>query len=205
MEFTYYGDILGISSAYELGFDIAKNKLNRFYNEVYKTLKNYCQQNITTKVWMFSDSLFIYGDNALTALEEIQLVYDNLLSDDILLRGAMVKGKLSFEIRTSNDNIEKQLPVDDVLVRATGLEKFYKGARLIIENELASEFLQNYPDWATNEGFQKTYMNYHNINNSKILKCICPTPDQRNYEYLYPITEMDEDIDYVERKRKLKI
>jgi hypothetical protein len=151
---------------------------------------------------MFSDSLFIYGDDALFALDYIPLVFNNLLSHDLLLRGAMVKGKLAFEPRFTIANFDKGLPTDDVLARANGLEKLYKGARFIIESNLASDLFTEYPQWATNEGYQRTFMNQ--VINGHILSHICPTPDQNNYEFLYPWTGADENIDYEEKQKNLK-
>jgi hypothetical protein len=84
-------------------------------------------------------------------------VYVNLFYKGLLLRGAMVKGKLSFDPRLDTQNYEKKLPSDDTLARAVGLESKFKGARLIIENELANELLRTnrVNDWMTTEGYPR--------------------------------------------------
>ncbi len=45
MDFTYYGDLLGISGLYKLSPSIAHSKLNDFYNTTFFSLSNYCNQH----------------------------------------------------------------------------------------------------------------------------------------------------------------
>lgn len=42
MEFTYYGDLLGIGDNYKLSPDAARNKLDIFYETTFSILKQYC-------------------------------------------------------------------------------------------------------------------------------------------------------------------
>jgi len=187
VEFTYYGDLLGISGYYRLNPSVAKDKLNLFYDITFESLSGYCRQNDNATVAMFSDSLLFYGDDVHTALEQLHSVYVRLLHQGLLLRGAVVKGKLQFEPRLTLENYEKRLPQDDTLARAMGLESTKKGARLLIENQLAAELLDQYPEWLTQEGYVMSFGNIHyaGVPDSGVLRRISPTPEQDTYEYLY--------------------
>jgi hypothetical protein len=187
MEFTYYGDLLGISGYYRLNPRVAKEKLNQFYDITFESLSEYCRQNTMANVEMFSDSLLFYGDDVTTAIEQLHSVYTRLLYKGLLLRGAVVKGRLQFEPRLTFDNYQKKLPQDDTLARAMGLESTKKGARLLIENQLAAELLDQYPEWLTQEGYVMSFNNpqYAGVPESSILRRISPTPEQDTYEYLY--------------------
>ena len=195
MGFTFYGDLLGISGYYKLSPKIAKDKLDVFYETVFFSLSDYCNANANAnvKVHMFSDSLLFYGDDPASALEELHHVYVKLIHKGLLLRGAIVDGKLSFQIRTELSNFDKQLPDDDSLARAVGLESTKKGARLLIEPLLAENILSEYPEWLTHEGYINTqgHSNIPNRNHylrvpyESILRRITPTPDQDAYECLY--------------------
>ncbi|MBA4419300.1 MAG: hypothetical protein C0392_15560 [Syntrophus sp. (in: bacteria)] len=68
-----------------------------------------------------------------------------------------------------------------------GLESTTKGARLLIENKLAAELLDQYPEWLTQEGYIMSFSNKHyaSVPDSSILRRISPTPGQDTYEYLY--------------------
>ena len=199
MDFTYYGDLLGISGYYKLSPDLAKNKLSDFYNTVFSDLSNYCN-NRQVCVHMFSDSLLIYGDDPIQALEELHHVYVKLIHKGLLLRGAIVNKKLKFQIRTELENFTKQLPGDDALARAVGLESSKKGARLLIEPELAESILANYPEWLTIEGYVNNQHKcpYRNLSYQDIKRKIIPTPKLDSYELLYFWIRSDEhhDIDY---------
>jgi hypothetical protein len=146
--FTYYGDLLGIGNYYRLSPAIAQNKLHEFYNECFNTIRNHVRQpNQDNRIEMFSDSLFVIGDDAVEGLRLLGLLYGNLIRKDLLLRGAMVKGKLAFEPRVTIANFEKRLPKDDTLAKAAGLEKSQKGARLLVENDLVQEMMADCPKW----------------------------------------------------------
>jgi len=181
--FTFYGDLLGISGYYKLNPKIAKEKLNEFYNTVFYSLLDFCQNNSEMNVIMFSDSLIIFGDDVQKLLIELQKVYIELLYKGLLLRGAIVKGALEFEPRLTIENFKKMLPKDDTLARAVGLESTKKGARLLIESSLAEELLQETPEWLTIEGYINNIKN--DIPYNDILRRIAPTPEMDAYEYLY--------------------
>jgi hypothetical protein len=187
IDFTYYGDILGISGYYRLNPSVAKEKLNQFYDITFDSLSEYCRQNDSAKVAMFSDSLLFYGDDVFAALEQLHSVYAKLLREGLLLRGAVVKGKLQFEPHLTFENYEKRLPQDDTLARAAGLEKTKKGARLLIEKQLAADLLEEYPEWLTQEGYVMSFAEkrYAAVPTGSILRRISPTPEQDTYEYLY--------------------
>lgn len=180
MQFTFYGDLLGIGSAYRLSAKAAYQKLNDFYNETFRTLDAFCNHHVNY-VEMFSDSLLIKGDDALSALADIASVFANLIRKGLLLRGAIVKGKLSYDARVTKPNFEKRLPEDDTLARAVGLEKIQKGSRFLIEPALANELMQDCSEWLTHEGYIRSIRQ----NGPEPLRRICPTPDSNSYEYLY--------------------
>ncbi|MEI6847249.1 MAG: hypothetical protein WCK32_04305 [Chlorobiaceae bacterium] len=176
MEYTFYGDLLGIGSAYRLGASTAKDKLTAFYDETFRVLDAF------DEVEMFSDSLFVKGDDAAHAVVQISKVFANLLDKGLLLRGAMVKGKLSFEPLITKKNFQTRLPDDDTLARAAGLEKMQKGARFLIESALANDLLYDVPDWKSHDGYLRSIFA---APADSFLRRICPTPDSSSYEYLY--------------------
>jgi hypothetical protein len=199
--YTFYGDLLGISSYYRLNQKIAFEKLNLFYNESYDCLAHLMKYDGTTKVDLISDSIVITGEKIWNAIKAIDQLYFNLISNQMLLRGAIVKGKLEFQTRLSLEQFSKKLPVNDVLARATSLEKSYKGARFIIENTLVSDLFINCPEWRSNEGF---FANHHlKPENRETLQKINPTTDNSNYEmlYLWPIDDNNKTPNNVENSQ----
>lgn len=180
--FTYFGDMLGVSSFYKLGGTMAKDRLSEFYNETFSVLNPLVNPN-SFKVFMWSDSLFVTGDDALSAIESIGLLYGNLLRKGLLLRGAMVKGRLTFEPRFTIKGFDKNLPIDDTLACAAGLEKSQKGARFVLEPELVHKLVETYAperkDWLSLDGYTRTGMNRGN----DWLRKITPTPDEAAFEY----------------------
>ena len=182
--FTYYGDLLGVSNYYRIDPRIAKDKLNAFYNLVYSLFKN---SAISKKVELvlFSDFIIVTGHSVETILPLLGKLYNDLIEKDIMIKGALVKGKLFFEKRLELKNLQKRLPVNDVLFRAVCIEKNLEGMCLAIEKPLAKSLLPF--SWLTDEGYQ---------NNPKIISC--DSSDYRRkialmrnwdaYEYLWPIT-----------------
>lgn len=183
MNYTFYGDLLGVSSYYKLGTDIAYSKLNLYYNITFKTLETYCQNNQDVQVLMFSDSMFMWGNDAFEALRQLHRVYRKLLAHFLFLRGAMVARKLEIDPRFTLSNFKKTLPKDDTLARAVGLEASHKGARLIIENDLARRLFQDNDQWLTHDGYIGG-VSLH-PQNEDVLRRICPTPENDTYEFLY--------------------
>lgn len=183
MGFTYYGDLLGISGYYKLSPSLAYEKLNDFYNIAYSCLSEYCRSQENVKVHMFSDSLLIWGNEEREILEKLQILYLKLIRKGLLLRGAIVKEKLTFDIRTELENFDKNLPRNDTLARSVGLEQTQKGSRLLIENSLAERLLKKYPDWMTHEGYIQNIR--PNLSVDSLCRRICPTPDNKTYEFLY--------------------
>lgn len=207
-EFTFYGDLLGLSSLYKLNQKSAYKKLNDFYNTIFYSNENWEREN-EVHTLMFSDSLIIYGKADIDGtLKQLLNIYVELLNKGILLRGAIVKGKLSFDPRISRENFKKMLPTDNVLARAAGLEGTQKGARLLIENALARKLLRNEPDWFTHEGYIGNVHGDNCAQHDSILRRVCPTPDQRSYELLYYWScnhvENQEPIDYQKKCNELK-
>jgi len=152
------------------------------------------------EVEMFSDSLFIKGGDAASAITDIALVFSNLLRKGLLLRGAIVRGKLKFDTRLTKPNFAKRLPDDDTLARAAGLEKMQKGARFMIEPQLANELLNTVPDWRTHEGYLRSIRS----SADESLRRICPTPDSTSFEYLYYWSCGVEIQEYATRIKDLK-
>lgn len=186
MGFTFYGDLLGISSLYKLSVAVAHKNLNEFYNTTFFSLNDTWERENGVRTLMFSDSLIITGNAPPeSALEQLLLVYMKLLHKGILLRGAIVSGELTFEPRITRENFQKFLPQDDTLARAAGLEGTQKGARLLIEPSLAREILVNEPDWLTHEGYVRNVQGSSRPRYESIIRRICPTPDGNCYELLY--------------------
>lgn len=95
----------------------------------------------------------------------------------------MVKGRLEFEPRITIENFEKMLPKENTIARAVGLESTHKGSRLLIENNLATDLLDNHQQWLTSEGYIRNVC--QNVRTKDILRRICPTPNNSTYELLY--------------------
>jgi hypothetical protein len=188
MSFTFYGDLLGISNAYKLSPDAAYEKLDCFYNLCFHHLKSACQGN-HAQVNLFSDSIFFWGDNQRLALQSLKPLYVKLISEGLLLRGAIVSGKLEFDPRFTVDNFVKNLPKGDILPRAVGLASSCKGARLVVDREIAHNQLPSV-EWHTIEGYLQSHRQYRDIPEFDSRRFICPAPDGTAYEllYFYPIS-----------------
>ncbi len=184
MGFTFYGDLLGISSMYRLAPQRAYERLNDFYNTTFSSIEEQWAAEDNLETIMFSDSLLIYGDNPESALERLSVVYMKLHNEGLLFRGAMVKGRIAFEPRMDRHNFRNMIPTNDTLARAVILESAQKGARLIVENRLAQDLLQNVPEWATHDGYVRK-PNLHDVPRDHILRRLSPTPDNMAYEVLY--------------------
>ena len=184
MGFTFFADLLGISGYYRLSTRRANNRLNDFYNTTFSCLSEYCRRNQdSVHVNMFSDSLLVWGDDQHEILRQLLKLYLRLMRIGLLLRGALVGGKLRLDPRLTLDNFEKFLAGNDSLARAAGLEATQKGARFLIENSLAERILGNCEDWLTQEGY---LLNIRpNISLDDMRRRICPTPDNKGYELLY--------------------
>jgi hypothetical protein len=184
MKFTFYGDLLGISALYRLSPDMAYKKLNEFYQTVFDYVDEYWAGEKGLDIKMFSDNILILGNDASSAVEKIAVLYMNLQQKGLLLRGAMVKGRITFDPSLDRNNFRRELPKDTSLARAVGLENTQKGARFIIEIDLAQRLLSDIPDWLTHEGYIR-HVSDPAISYEHILRRICPTPDNDAYEVLY--------------------
>ncbi len=187
MDFTYYGDLLGVSSFYRLSPEIAYRRINDFYDTTFNTLSNFLDEHKDSiNVVMFSDSILMWGNDARGALIELHRLYNQLLTKGLYLRGAMVDGKLLNDPRFELKNYKNSLlPSNDTLARAVGLEKTQKGARFLIENKLAQKILSDhYTDWLLNEGYIQN-PGKPSSSMADPLRRIAPTPDCIAYEFLY--------------------
>ena len=209
MEFTYYGDLLGVSGLYKLSPKIAYEKLNEFYNTTFFSINSDWINQCNGQIMMFSDSFFMWGNDAEGALRELSLLYIKLLHKGLLLRGAIVKGRLEFDPRLQREDFQKFLPKDDTLARAVGLESTHKGARLLIESSLANDLLERIPNWATAHGYiQNTCPNNPFIRYESMLRRIAPTPEGYCYELLYFWAYHQDlnhaDVDYKTKRQELQ-
>jgi len=194
MGYTYFGDLLGISSCYKLNPERAYKRLDKFYNITFDCLGSYCKSHNEVKVQLFSDSLLIWGDNKGEILRKLQSLYLKLIYEGILLRGAIVEDKIEQDPRFELKNLTKMLSINDALARAVGLEKTQKGARLLIEHSFMED-LPNFPsDWVTHEGYLNNIEPNRPIDD--LFRRISPTPDNKTYELLYFwLPRYDEDLD----------
>jgi hypothetical protein len=185
MPFTFYGDLLGISSVYKLSAAAAREKLNRFYNSSFNVLDPDWERANGVRTIMFSDSILITGRRDENMLVQLQALYLALSSDGLLLRGALVENEVRFEPRITRDNFQKMLPEDDTLARSVGLAGSFKGARLIIENAVARRLLVGEPEWITQDGYVHNPVGSSRPTRNDIIRRIAPTPDGTAYECLY--------------------
>lgn len=198
--FTYFGDILGTSELYAIHRNIGYRQLNKFYNVVFDIFKPLAESDTSLRIYLFSDSLFITGNNLERVLKALGSVYYRLFKENIFLRGAVVEGLLDFDPRIQLDNLIKQLPTTDVLFRAVKLEKSSKGARLLIEKRLAQRILPSH--WYTYELYKE---NLHNPNLpiGDFRRRIVHNSESQAYEYLWPI-ENHEWLNHVNIQNLLK-
>ncbi|MBE2203929.1 MAG: hypothetical protein IAE94_06305 [Chthoniobacterales bacterium] len=184
LEFTYCGDLVGISSIYSNAPDAAYDLLSQFYNTAYRALENYQKRDLDCKVYMFSDSLIVTGGNADAFVRSMCDLYMSNLNHSTLLRGGIVSGRLDFDLRVSRENFEKKLPRSDKLAKASALEKSVKGARFVIEPELAAQLLARTPRWRTLQGYLGDLMENFNF---ELERSIAPLPTGGGFEVLYPV------------------
>jgi hypothetical protein len=197
MGYTFYGDLLSISGYYRLSPESAYSRLNEFYNKTFNCLSVYCTNNSdSVTVNMFSDSLLIWGDDDQEILKQLLNLYLSLIRAELLLRGALVSGKLSFDHRITLDNFQKGLPEGDSLARAVGLGNTQKGARLLIENVVAKNLLRDCEEWLTHEGYLQNLKPCISLDDMR--RRISPTPDNKAYEllYLWPPRDSQQDREH---------
>lgn len=185
-DYTYYGDLLGVSSFYKLDPQRAYQVLNDFYNEAFNILSPHCRSHRDEKVSMISDTLLVWGKRARGSIELLEDLHRELLKKGLLLRGAVVHGKLEFDPRITLENFDKQLPTNDTLARAVGLSGTQKGGRLLIEPALATELLTDCQHWATPEGYLENCR--PEISLSDLRRRITNTPDCQSHEVLFVVS-----------------
>lgn len=202
MDFTFYGDLLGFSNYYKLSPQIAYQRLNDFYNTVHDVLGEYCNDpNNKTEIMMMSDSLLIWGDNAMEMLEYLHRIYIELIHRGLFLRGAIVDKKLERVPQFNLKNFDDFLPTDDTLARAVGLSEMKKGSRLLIDNKLAQDLLAETKEWLTPEGYIRAVRSEIPIDS--ILRRISPTPDCETFELLYFWSTKGVGVGYEQRAQEL--
>lgn len=205
--FTFYGDLLGIASAYQLGPNVAYRKLDTFYNTVFGRFESFCGSGPdSVHVQMFSDSVVAWGKGISRILTELNHAYRDLFAKGLLLRGAIVDGALQTEPRIEANGFRKFLPTNDTLARAVGLEKTVKGARLLIAPAVVRSLLQDNTEWLTVEGYLDHP--YPLVPITSVLRRICPTPEGACHEMLYfwsePATSHETQIEVKDIAERLK-
>jgi hypothetical protein len=184
MPFTFYSDLLGVSASYNISPEATYERLDKFYNLSFEHLRPFCSEHTDATVNMFSDTLLFWGDHLEEAVPLLATLYRALLQEGLLLRGAIVPGRIEFDPRFTVQNFQKNLPVGDVLPRAVGLSNSVKGARLLLAREIAHHLLPG-TQWHTVEGYLANANLFYNILPDDYRRFICPTPDQSAYEVLY--------------------
>jgi len=71
---TYYGDLLGTSSYYRIDTKIAEQKLKKFYQEAFDTFRPMVYPGSHLEIKLFSDSLFITGENHFEILKGLNIL-----------------------------------------------------------------------------------------------------------------------------------
>jgi hypothetical protein len=184
-DFTFYGDLVAISSIYAAAPQTAYKHLNTFYNEVFFGLEGFYKDHADREIEMFSDSLVVKGPDFHDFVTVIAPIYMNLLAKGLMLRGALVRGRLKYDVRLEKVNFSKRLPDSDVLARAVALERKVKGARFVVEREIAELYLHGYPEWHTLHGYcTNRRLGQHDLS---IQRALVPLPDGGAYEFLYPV------------------
>src|SRR5262249_38588432 len=149
-------------------------------------LASYDQGKANREVYMFSDSLIVTGDDSTAFVSSICSVYLTLLNSSLLLRGAMVSGRLQFDPRQTRDNFQKMLPQNDTLARANALKELVKGARLVGDVEIAERLLGPRRDWLTEQGYIR---NPAPETATLLQRSIAPLGGTGAFEVLYPVHE----------------
>jgi hypothetical protein len=190
--FTYYGDLVGISSLYASSPQGAYNALNEYYNEVFSGLVAFYSGHPSRKVEMFSDSLVVRGDDPALFIKTMSPVYGILLSKGLLLRGGMVRGKFDLDVRVTAGNFGKWLPNSDALARAAGMERIAKGARFLVESSLAVSLMPPRPSWLSPQG----YFNDPQPGHRDLIfqRSLTPLGGGAAWEVLYPVLAEIEDV-----------
>ena len=160
MDFTFHGDVLGTSNLFAIDMNLAISKLHIFYDAVYDVFNDSCHRfsEHELSIFLFSDSIFITGNKLRTTIENLAYLYRLLFWDQIFLRGATVGGRLEYEPRVELRNLTKKLPKDDVLYRSVALEKYAKGARLLVDTALAKILLPE--AWLTDELYSQNVITH---------------------------------------------
>lgn len=200
-DFTFYADLVGISSLYAASPQQAYEKLNEYYNEVFIGLDAYYRGSASRKVEMYSDSLVVSGDDLHEFLLTLAPLYMKLLSKGLMPRGGIASGRLNFDVRITAENFRKNLPDSDVLARCVALERKVKGARIVIESDIAKPYFDKHPDWLTLHGYASNPRRGDRV--VVVQRSICPLPDGSAFEFLYPVTSAEEDILIEARKSEL--
>lgn len=189
LDFTFHGDLLGVSKFYKISTNEGYMKLNEFYNLTYKVLSPLINKYDDIQIYLFSDSIFITGKIFGEIIRKLGYLYSILTQRNLLLRGAIVKGKLEFDPRLQLEQLQKKLPKGDVLFRAVELEKRVKGARLLIEKKLAQSILPQ--KWYSVQGYYENIFDF-DFEIYDIRRLIRLTPDWDSYEFLWPIVDRSE-------------
>jgi hypothetical protein len=192
-EFTFYGDLVGISSLYAATPKGAYNALNDYYNIVFHGLDAYYHGHPDRKVEMFSDSIVVTGDDPCLFVQTMAPVYSNLLAKGLLLRGGMAEGKLDFDMRVTVQNFRKMLPRTDVLAKAASLERKVKGCRFLIDTKLANHLMRPCPEWLSLAGYARD----PKAGQSEwvLQRALAPLPDGSSWEVLFPLlAELEDEL-----------
>jgi hypothetical protein len=127
-KYVAYCDILGFS-----------NKVEREYEETIKACKRLLRyfeviNNDKVQATMYSDAILLVSDELPALLSSIQNLWFVVLSDFLLIRGAVTYGK--YWQHTQNDS---KLIVSDALVRAVQLEKTISIPAVFIADDIEIE------------------------------------------------------------------
>ena len=175
--FTFHGDLLGIANYYSIDQELAKKQLDIFYDLIFEKFRE-----STSRIFLFSDSVFITGSVLEETLKKLGEIYMSLLYKNIFMKGALIKGELTFDPRITVDHIRKELPSTDVLYRAISLQKGIKGMRLLIEKELAKELLPR--EWLTDHDYRQ-HVDLVGYDKFDFRRKIILAREWNTYEYLW--------------------
>ena len=101
MGFTFYGDLLGISSMYKLSASVAHEKLNDFYNTTFFSINDAWERQYKVRTMMLSDSLLITGNAPPeSTLEQLLLVYSQINASQF--RGLLINPTSNCQYSSDN-------------------------------------------------------------------------------------------------------
>lgn len=145
ISYFLFFDILGFSILSIENPEVATTRLEKVYKIVNECIANENHQKI-----IFSDSVFVWGNNLHDDFNNIKLMWRKFFNNDCLVRGAIVqceyrakKGNYTEEREGEKEEDCISFKFNKEVAIAAGLESDgIKGPRIIVQNELAKRLVK---------------------------------------------------------------